>query len=153
MPRRRKPDSPLKRFNSSPAVIRLVVMMYVRFPVGLTSVEDLLFERGIDICRETVRFWWDRFGPMFAADIKRHLINRMRGFRQWRWHFDEMFVKINGETQYLLREVDHEDEVLESYVTKNREKIAALRFMKKSSRTMDRSRSSQQMGCLLTRRL
>jgi len=132
MPSSRKPDSPFKRFNSSPEVIRLVVMMYVRFPLSLRNVEDLLFERGIDICHETVRFWWNRFGPMFAADIKRQRINRMQGFRQWRWHLDEMFVKINGETHYLWRAVDQEGEVLESFVTKKRDKKAALKFMKKA---------------------
>lgn len=129
---RAKPNNPFKRFNSSPEVIRLVVMMYVRFPLSLRNVEDLLFERGIDICHETVRFWWNRFGPMFAAGIKRQRINRMRGFRQWRWHLDEMFVKINGETHYLWRAVDQEGEVLESYVTKKRDKKAALKFMKKA---------------------
>ncbi|WP_299194283.1 IS6 family transposase [uncultured Erythrobacter sp.] len=129
---RAKPPSPFRRFNSSPAVIRLVVMMYVRFPLSLRNVEDLLFERGIDICHETVRFWWNRFGPLFAADIKRQRINRMRGFRHWRWHLDEMFVKINGETHYLWRAVDHEGEILESYVTKKRDKSAALRFFKKA---------------------
>ena len=107
-------------------------MMYVRFPLSLRNVEDLLFERGIDICHETVRFWWNRFGPLFAADIKRQRINRMRGFRQWRWHLDETFVKINGETHYLWRAVDQEGELLESYVTKKRDKRAALRFMKKA---------------------
>jgi len=132
MPRRRTPDSPFKRFNSSPEIIRLVVMMYVRFPLSLRNVEDLLFERGIDICHETVRFWWNRFGPMFAAGIKRQRISRTRGFRHWRWHLDEMFVKINGETHYLWRAVDHEGEVLESYVTKKWDKKAALRFMKKA---------------------
>ena len=132
MPRPRKPASPFKRFNSSPEVIRLVVMMYVRFPLSLRNVEDLLFERGIDICHETVRFWWNRFGPMFAANIKRQRISRMRGFRHWRWHVDEVFVKINGETHYLWRAVDHEGEVLESYVTKKRDKAAALRFFKKA---------------------
>jgi hypothetical protein len=49
-------------------VIRLVVKTYVRFPLSLRDVEDLLFERGIDISHETVRYWWNRFGPMFAAD-------------------------------------------------------------------------------------
>ena len=132
MPRRRKPDSPFKRFNSSPEVIRLVMMMYVRFPLSFRNVEDLLFERGIDVCHETVRFWWNRFGPIFAADIKRQRINRMCGFRQWRWHLDEMFVKINGETHYLWRAVDHEGEILESYVTKKRDKSAALKFLKKA---------------------
>ncbi len=109
-----------------------MVMMYVRFLLSLRNVEDLLAERGIDICHETVRFWWNRFGPMFAADIKRQRISRMRGFRNWRWHVDEVFVKINGETHYLWRAVDHEGEVLESFVTKNRDKSAALRFFKKT---------------------
>ena len=56
----------------------------------------------------------------------------MRGFRQWRWHLDEVYVKINGEMHYLWRAVDQEGEVLESYVTKTRDKDAALRFMKKT---------------------
>lgn len=59
-------DNPFRYFNSSPDIIRVVVMMYVRFPLSLRNVEDLLFERGIDICHETVRHWWNRFGPMFA---------------------------------------------------------------------------------------
>ncbi|CAM3335725.1 Putative transposase [Sphingomonas antarctica] len=56
----------------------------------------------------------------------------MRGFRHWRWHLDEVFVKINGETHYLWRAVDHEGEILESYVTKTRDKASALAFMKKA---------------------
>ena len=131
MPRPKKPTSLFRYFNSSPEVIRLEVMMYVRFPMSLRNVEDLLAERGIDICHETVRFWWNRFGPMFAADIKRQRISRMRGFRNWRWHVDEVFVKINDETHYRWRAVDHEGEELESYVTKKRDKKAALRFLKK----------------------
>jgi len=63
--------NPYRFFNSSPEVIRLAVMMYVRFPLSLRHVEDLLHERGIDICHETVRFWWNRFGPMFAAEIRK----------------------------------------------------------------------------------
>jgi putative transposase len=46
-----KSDNPFRYFYSSPEVIRLVVMMYVRFPLSLRNVEDLRFERGIDICR------------------------------------------------------------------------------------------------------
>ena len=131
-PSRTKPPSPFKRFNSSPEVIRLVVMMYVRFPLSLRNVEDLLFERGIDISHETVRFWWNRFGPMFAGDIRRQRVAAMRGFHHWRWHLDEVFVKINGETHYLWRAVDHEGEILESYVMKTRNKQAALAFMRKA---------------------
>ena len=93
--------NPFRCFNSSPEVIRLAVMMYVRFPLSLRNVEDLLHERGIDISHETVRFWWNRFGPMFAAEIRKRRIRQWRGYRQWRWHLDEVFVKINGETFYL----------------------------------------------------
>lgn len=106
--------------------------MYVRFPLSLRNVEDLLLERGIDICHETVRMWWNRFGPVFAGDIRRQRVNRIRGFRHWRWHLDEMYVKINGEMVYLWRAVDQEGEVPESYVSKTRDKAVALTFMKKT---------------------
>ena len=132
MPRPRKPASPFRYFNSSPEVIRLVVMMYVRFPLSLRNVEDLLFERGIDICHETVRLWWNRFGPMFAADVRRQRVSRMHGFRRGSGT-DEVYVKINGEMHYLWRAVDQEGEVLESYVTKSRDKAAALSFMRRRS--------------------
>jgi putative transposase len=79
MSRPRKPASPFRYFNSSPEVIRLVVMMDVRFPLSLRNVEDLLFERSIDLCHEIVRLWWNRFGPMFAADIRRQRVQAMRG--------------------------------------------------------------------------
>nr|WP_066515363.1 transposase [Sphingobium cloacae] len=81
MPRPRKPASPFRYFNSSLEIIRLEMMMYVRFPLSLRNVEDLLFERGIDISHEAVRYWWNRFGSLFANDIRRQRISRMRGFR------------------------------------------------------------------------
>ena len=66
-PKRRWMMSSYRYFDNSPEVIRLTVMMYVRYPLSLRQVEDLLSERGIDICHETVRFWWNRFGSLFAA--------------------------------------------------------------------------------------
>ena len=126
--------NPFRYFNSSPEVIRLAVMLYIRHPLSLRQVEDLLFERGIDICHETVRFWWNRFGPMFAAKIRKRRIHH-GSYSNWRWHLDEVFVRINGEIRYLWRAVDHEGEVLEAFATKRRDRKAALRFMK---RTMKR---------------
>ncbi|CUH46980.1 IS6 family transposase [Ruegeria atlantica] len=123
---------PFKCFHSSPEVIRLAVMMYVRFPLSLRSVEDLLHERGIDVSYETIRFWWNRFGPLFAAEIRRKRVQNLREYSNWRWHLDEVFVKINGETNYLWRAVDHEGEVLESFVTKRRDRKAALKFLRKA---------------------
>ena len=75
-------------------------MPYVRFPLSLRNVEDLLHERGIDVSYETVRFRWNRFGPMFAsvhASISYHFnherrlslrdhfnANRTATFAEWR---------------------------------------------------------------------
>ena len=87
-------------FNSSSEVIRLTVIKYVRYPLSLCQVEDLLSERGIDICHETVRFCWNRFGPLFAAEIRKGRVHN-RSYSQWRWHLDEVFVRINGKTDYL----------------------------------------------------
>ena len=84
MARPRKPPSSFRCFNSSPEIIRLAVLMYVRFPLSLRNVEDLLAQRGIEVSYETVRFWWNRFGPMFAAEI-RSQPNRLRtGFARVR---------------------------------------------------------------------
>ena len=69
---------------------------------------------------------------MFAADVRRQRISRKRGFRHWRWPLGEMYVKLNGEMVYLWRAVDQEGEVLESFVTRTRDKAAALTFMKKA---------------------
>ncbi len=75
--------NPFRYFKTSPEIIRLTVMMYVRFPLSLRQVEDLLHERGIDISYKTVRVWWNRFGPMFAADIRKKrsaMTGPLRGF-------------------------------------------------------------------------
>ena len=126
-----KNPNPFRYFKTSPEIIRLAVMMYVRFPLSLRNVEDLLHERGIDICHETVRYWWNRFGPMFAHQIQNRRTHSGSNYSNWRWHLDEVFVKINGETFYLWRAVDHEGEVLESFVSKRRNRKAALVFLKK----------------------
>jgi putative transposase len=126
-----KNKNPFRYFKTSPEIIRLAVMMYVRFPLSLRNVEDLLHERGIDICHETVRYWWNRFGPLFASEIRKKRINQAQNYSNWKWHLDEVFVKINGETYYLWRAVDHEGEVLEAFVSKRRDRKAAKVFLKK----------------------
>jgi putative transposase len=124
--------NPFRYFKTSPEIIRLAVMMYIRFPLSSRNVEDLLHERGIDISPETVRYWWNRFGPIFAAEIRCKRAQSMRVWTQWQWHLDEVFVNINGETHYLWRAVDHEGEVLESFVTKHRDRRDALKFLRKA---------------------
>ncbi len=117
MPRLRKPASPFRYYDSSPEVIRLTVMMYVRFPLSLSYVEDVLFERRID--------------------IRRQRVSRMKGCRQRNWHLDEVCVKISGEMHYLWRTVDQEGWALENYVTKTRDKQADLRLIKRCQSKMN----------------
>ena len=122
-------QNPFKYYKTSPDIIRLAVMYYVRYPLSYRQVEDILHERGIDICYETVRYWVARFGLIFASEIRQ----KRRGLQSnWQWHLDEVFVKISGEQFYLWRAIDHEGEVLESYVTKRRDKRAALNFLRKT---------------------
>ena len=103
----------------------------MRFPLSLRNVEGLLHERGSEVSHETIRFWWNRFGPIFAAEIRKKRNGRMRALSGWRWHLDEVFVKIHGERHYLWRAVDQEGEVLEAFVSKKRDRKAALKFLRK----------------------
>src|SRR5918996_3450331 len=129
--------NPFRYFNSPPEVIRLTVMIYIRYQLSPRQVEDLLFERGIDICYETVRFWWNRFGPMFVAEFRKRRV-RHRSSSNWRWHLDEVFVRINGKMHYLWRAVDHEGEVLEVFATKRRDRRVALKFLKRAMKRYGR---------------
>jgi len=104
-------------------------MIYVRFPLSLRHVEDLLHERGIDITDETGRVWWGYFGQIFSAEIRRSRVDATRAYRQRRWHLDETFVTINGVKHDIWPAVDYVGEVFESYVTKTRDNAAALKCL------------------------
>jgi len=138
--------SPSKYFKTSPEIIRLAVMLYVRFPLSLRNIEELLHEWGVGVSHETVRFWWHRFGLMFAAEIRKRRIEGMKSSR-WRWHLDENFVNINCEMHYLWRAVDLEGKVLHSFVTKRWDKKVALKFLRKAMRKYGR------LGVIVTDRL
>jgi len=64
-------NNPLSCFKSSPEIIRFTVTMYFRYPLSSRHVKDPRFERGIGICDEVVRFWWNRFSPLFAIEIRK----------------------------------------------------------------------------------
>uniref|UniRef100_UPI003B5179AD IS6 family transposase n=1 Tax=Roseovarius indicus TaxID=540747 RepID=UPI003B5179AD len=130
--------APFKYFKTSREIIRLTVMLYVRFPLSQRSVEDLLHERGVDVSYEAIRYWWNRFGPSFASEIRRRRVQKLRAFSTWQWHVDEVFVKIKGEHNCLWRAIDHEEEVLESVVMKRRIKWAALKPRRKLMRRYGR---------------
>lgn len=114
-------------FNYSEDIIRWAILLYVRYPLSLRQVEELLSERGMDVSYETVRLWWNRFGPEIAKSIR----NRRKAGSLWSWYLDEAFVRINGKPRYLWRAVDHEGEVLDCVVTKKRDKAAALQLLRR----------------------
>jgi putative transposase len=81
---------PFRYFNSSPEIIQLTVMMYIRYPLSLRQVEGLLFERGVDVCHKTLRFWWNRFDPMLVAWVRKRRVHHHL-HSNWRWYLDEVF--------------------------------------------------------------
>ena len=88
---------------------------------------------------------------MFAAEIRKKRVAHMHGYPQWRWHLDELFVKVNGKLCYLWRAVDHEGEVLELVVTAKRDKAAAVKFLKRIMKIRptaeDRDRRASRLLC------
>ena len=68
---------------------------------GIRKVESLLHERGIEVSHETVWYWWNRFGPMFASEIRKKRAQQLRAYSKSKWHVDEVFVKLNGKRHYL----------------------------------------------------
>jgi putative transposase len=95
--------SPFRHLNPSPDIPRLAVMLYIRFPLSFRNVEDLLHECGIEISHETVRFWWNRFGPMFTAEIQRGRVDRVRARKHRRWRLDKDYVKIEAALIFLKK--------------------------------------------------
>ena len=115
-----------KRHRFPPGVIRYAVWLYFRFTLSVRDVEELLAQRGIKVSRETVRCWVIKFGPLIAANLRRR-----RSPPTGRWHLDEMVVKISGQRMYLWRAVDDEGEVLDVLVQKRRNKVAALKLLRR----------------------
>lgn len=113
-------------FRFPPEVIAHAVWLYHRFPLSLWGVEELLFERGITVSYETVRAWSERFGPEYAAQLR-----RQQPKPGDKWHLDEVFIKVNGRMRYLWRAVDQDGNVLDILVTDPRDTAAAVRFFRK----------------------
>ncbi|MFJ8855491.1 IS6 family transposase [Streptomyces sp. NPDC102437] len=107
-------------------VIAHCVWLYRRFPLSFREVEELMLERDVAVSHETVRRWCAKFGQAYANGRRRR-----RPRPGDKWHLDEVFVKINGETKYLWRAVDADGNVLDILVQSRRDKAAARRFFRK----------------------
>jgi putative transposase len=113
-------------FRFPAEIISHAVWLYHRFPLSFREVEELLLARGVIVSHETIRQWCDRFGPQYAAALRRR-----RPQAGDKWHLDEVFIKVNGVRQYLWRAVDQDGNVLDILVQSRRDAKAAKRFMAK----------------------
>ena len=119
-----------KRYRFPPDIISYAVWLYYRFNLSHRDIEDLLAERGITVSYESIRLWCNRFGPKYAKRLKK----RHQGFGDT-FYIDEVFVKINGEQQYLWRAVDQDGEVVDVYLQAKRDGAAAKRFFRRLLRS------------------
>ena len=115
-----------KRHRFPPTVIQYAVWLYYRFNLSIRDVEDLLFERNINVSYESIRLWINKFGPEFTRRLRR----RHPGFGDT-YFLDEVFVKIDGKQHYLWRAVDQDGEVVDVYLQQRRDGKAAKRFFKR----------------------
>ena len=118
--------APCKRHRFPPAIIAHAVWLYLRFSLSLRAVEELLFERGVEVSYETLRRWVAKFGPAIARELRR---------RQRRpgdvWHLDEVQVSVRGRRFWLWRAVDEHGVVLEEIVQPRRDRKAARRLLRR----------------------
>ena len=113
-------------FRFPAEIIGHAVWLYHRFTLSFRDIEDLLAERGIIVTHETIRQWCLRFGQEYANSIRRR-----RPQPGDKWHLDEVFIKVRGETHYLWPAVDQDGNVLDILVQSQRNAKAATRFFKK----------------------
>ena len=113
-------------YRFPPEIISHAVWLYFRFTLSLRDVEDLLAQRAIIVSYETIRQWCEKFGPEYAAKLKRR-----QGRLGDTWHLDEVFVTIGGQRQYLWRAVDQDGDVIDILVQARRDGRAARRFFRK----------------------
>ena len=109
-----------------PEIISHAVWLYFRFALSYRDVEELLAERGVTVTYESIRRWCLKFGQAYANELRRR-----RPRPGDKWHLDEVFIRINGETHYLWRAVDQHGEVLDILVQSRRNKRAARKFFRK----------------------
>lgn len=115
-----------RRHRFPPDIIQYAVWLYYRFTLSFRDVEDLLAERGIDVSYETIRRWTEKFGRAYASRLQQR-----RPRPSSTWHVDEVFVKVDGKQMYLWRAVDDEGEVLDVLLQSRRDKIAAIKLLRR----------------------
>jgi putative transposase len=113
-----------RRHRFSGEIISHCVWLYYRFSLSYRDIEEMMAQRGVRVSYETIRQWCLKFGQTIADELRRR-----RPRPGEKWHLDEVYLKINGRTQYLWRAVDQQGVVLDILVQSRRNKQAAIRFL------------------------
>lgn len=124
----------LKGHRFPRSVIGYAVWLYHRFALSLRDVADVLAERGVSVSHETIRAWCLRFGPQFAAAIRRDRPNPAD-----KRHMDEMVISIGGQKHWLWRAVDAKGDTLEILIQSRRNAPCGQAFSEKAYETLGQS--------------
>lgn len=127
------PTHPYRGYRFPEEIISQCVWLYFNFAVSLRDVELMMAFRGVQLSYESIRLWCDKFGPAYAAQLK-----RKRPKLGDKWFLDEVFLKINGVQHYLWRAVDQHGMVIDILVQPKRDRFAAVRFFRKLLRSTGR---------------
>jgi transposase-like protein len=114
-------------FRFPPDVIVLAVWWYLRFGLSHRDVEELLAERGVEVDHVTIYRWVLRFTPLLA-DAARPCRHRVGD----RWQVDETYVKVAGQWRYVYRAIDQFGQVIDVFVSRQRDATAAHRFFQRA---------------------
>jgi putative transposase len=110
-------------------IILMGVRWYVAFPLSTRHVEELMLERGVHVDHSTINRWVVKYSPLLEEAFHR------RKRPAWvRWRLDETSIRVKGQWTYLYRAVDKDGHTIDFLLTENRDKAAALRFLKKAIR-------------------
>ncbi len=115
-----------KGYRFPKTIISYAVYLYHRFLLSYRDVQELLFERGVDVSHETVRVWCAKFGPDLAEALRHRKPRRGRT-----WHLDEMRVVLGGVGHWLWRAVNEHGDVLDVLLQEHRDTGAAKRFFRR----------------------
>jgi putative transposase len=107
-------------------MVEQCVWLYYRFSLSFRDVEEMMAKRGVPLTYETVRGWCRKFGPLYAAQLR-----KKRAKIGSKWHLDEAFLKMNGVQHYLWRAVDQNGATIDILVQPRRDRWAALCFFRK----------------------
>ena len=107
--------------------ILMAIRYYVSYPLSYRNIEEVFSERGINVDHATINRWVIKFAPLIEANARK--IKRQVGSS---WRMDETYIKIKGEWWYYYRAVDKIGDIVDFYLSKNRDRKAAIAFLKKA---------------------